>query len=412
MPAQQPPHRILIAPAAFKGSLAAWDVAEIVRDFLERHSPEMFVLDVCPIADGGDNTLSVLHYAIPGFERHTTTVTGPLPTMQVQADFLIHPAQGLAVIEAAQANGLRLIPESGQRDSLAATSYGVGQLINAVLTHCQTQKLALQSLIVTLGGSASTDGGSGALQALGVQFIDKAGVPVATPLGGGLLSGLQRIEWTPQWPHNGSLLIATDVINPLLGCEGSAAVFAPQKGASSAQVTQLEAGLSHFAHLLKTTLLHNPPNPPPESETDYTQLPGAGAAGGLAYGLRHLPRSGIISGSQWVANHLKLEQRIAQADLIITGEGCLDATSLDGKATGHLLVQAAHKPVLFLCGQVQQELFFPANVTIAAFVNTEMNTGAEILNAMQHPKAALLKQLALIWPTLQAQLALQDREPS
>jgi glycerate kinase len=169
-------------------------------------------------------------------------------------------------------------------------------------------------------------------------------------------------------------------------------VFAPQKGATPEQCRQLEANLSHLRQLLKNL-----------TGQDVADCPGAGAAGGLGYGLRHLPRSGIVSGSQWVAEQLGLPDKIRQADLIITGEGRLDATSLGGKATGHLLTCAQDKPVMVVCGQVEAGLKGLKPVTVFPLVQA----GESPEMAMAHPKAAL--QTVLVNQLLPAVQAIYNR---
>lgn len=275
------PARILIAPAGLKGSLSAWDVATTIRDFLQMRLQERAELDVCPVADGGDDTLSVLQQADSGFVWKSASVMGPLPSMTVESRYLVHTGQKLAILEAAQAHGYRLLSAQDGLAPMEATSYGVGQLLRQVITH----EPDLETIVLTLGGSASTDGGLGALQALGVQFLNAAGNLIETPISGGSLSEIAQIQWIPEWPFAGKILIATDVVNPLLGREGAAMVFAPQKGATLVQCQLLEQKLNRVSQLLSQAC-----------NVDYRALPGVGAAGGLAYSLRHLPRSGIISG--------------------------------------------------------------------------------------------------------------------
>ncbi|HEY9687125.1 MAG TPA: glycerate kinase [Coleofasciculaceae cyanobacterium] len=382
--------RILIAPACFKGTLSAMGVAEVLRDLLAAHLPAETVLDVCPVADGGDDTLDVLLQSDPGFREACADVTGPVPGQRVTARYLVHADKKLAVLESAQAHGYKLLP-GGHLAPMAATSYGVGELLRTVLARAESRGASLEAIVVTVGGSASTDGGLGALQALGVGFWDAAGHAITEPIAGESLARIHRIEWVPDWTFPGQILIATDVINPLLGLEGAASVFAPQKGATPKQCAELEAGLQH-ASTLMTALCG----------VSYATLPGAGAAGGLAWGLRHLPRSGFISGSQWIADQLDLERRIAQANLIITGEGRLDATSLSGKATGHVLVWAAGKPVLVFCGQAEARLALPGNIHVMPLVLPGEDAG----EAMANPRVALEKRLFEALPVIRACLKL------
>lgn len=372
-------YRVLIAPACFKGSASALEIAEWINDFLRNRLPEYVITDVCPIADGGDDTLSVLQASDSGFQLQQMQVMGPVPEMKVQAHYLVHTEKKQVIIEAAQAHGLKLLPPD-QLAPMRATSYGVGELIRQAIAHEQPH-----DIIVTVGGSASTDAGIGMLQALGVQFFDAAGMLIQEPIDGHMLSGIQKINWNLDWPHAGRVLIATDVVNPLLGSEGAAAVFAPQKGANSEQCQILEAGLAHVSRLLSQI-----------RGMDYTALPGVGAAGGLAYGLQQLPRAGIISGSQWVAEQLNLFQKIQQADIVITGEGRFDATSFGGKATGNVLVWASDKPVFIVCGHVRDKLEALGDVAVYSLAKEEADTDA----AITQPQRILIKRLEEMLPDL------------
>jgi len=410
--------RILIAPACFKGSLSAMEAAGVMNDFLaERLRADPVELCLCPIADGGDDTLAVLQAANPDFRAESCPVTGPLPEMTVNARYLFNAAQKLVWIEAAQAHGLKLMPKNAALAPMQATSFGVGQLMRHALQAHQPE-----TLVVSVGGSASTDGGMGMLQALGACFLDKAGRDITAPLGGGDLAKLGRMVWPGDAAAFGwkRLIIATDVVNPLLGPQGAAKVFGPQKGATSLQCQQLDDGLAHLAQMMQVTSIAQGEFGEAQMGIDsLSSLPGTGAAGGLAFGLRCLPRSGIVSGSQWIAEPLHLPQRVAQSQVILTGEGCLDLTSLGGKATGHLLAMAGDKPVLFFCGQARDGLSGWGNVSVFPMVlmdaHSQQETGllntsqqAEsgytqaIASAMADPKAALRRVLEQAWPQLES----------
>lgn len=392
---------ILIAPTAFKGSLSAMDAAETIRAFLiERCGQTPVELRFCPIADGGDDTIALLEAANPAYQRYTVSVTGPLPGMAVEAQYLYHAKQKTAFLEAAQAHGLKLMPADQPLAPLEATSYGVGELIREVMVKHQPE-----TLVVTVGGSTSTDGGLGALQALGIRFLDASGQALSMPLSGGVLRQISRVEWPTDWPMANwkQLMIATDVVNPLLGDAGAARVFGPQKGATPEQCQALDEGLQHISRLLSLT----------GDEGDcgevLTTLPGVGAAGGLAYGLRCLPRTGLVSGSQWVSNQLDLLRQIAESDIILTGEGCLDATSLGGKATGYVLALAGDKPVLFFCGQVRDGLGGWGQVTVFPMVGDDQPNELQfqaVQEVMRNPKAALRKLLERAWPKLEVLISI------
>lgn len=381
-----PSYRILIAPACFKGSLSAHQVAAIIQGFLAERLPQTVALECCPVADGGDDTLAVLQGADSGFKSYEATVTGPVAGTTAQAQYLFHEAKRTVVIEAAQAHGLKLLPKA-ELQPMQATSYGVGGIIRQALQACNPE-----TLVITVGGSASTDAGMGALQALGLVFFNKQGRPIVEPLCGGTLKQVHQVVWPQSDIFHGQVLIATDVVNPLLGKNGAAAVFGPQKGATAKQCAELEKGLAHISRLMLQS-----------GGVDCASLPGVGAAGGLAYGLRQLPRSGIISGSKWVADQLGLHSKIQAADLVITGEGRLDATSFQGKATGNILVWAAQKPVFFFCGQVGNHLSQLADVSVFPLVSAE-DSGNALQAAMDDPTAALVRQLEAAWSRLQALL--------
>lgn len=381
---------ILIAPACFKGSLSAPEAAQVMAEFLAERLGESASLIRCPVADGGDDTLSVLRSVEPGAELKTACVTGPVASMRVNAEYLWLPEKKTVVIESAQAHGLKLLGDT--LAPMVATSYGVGELMRQAIEQHQPD-----TVVVTAGGSASTDGGLGALQALGVRFEDEAGQTIETPISGGDLCGIHKMVWPEQSFYSGRLLIATDVMNPLLGQDGTATVFAPQKGADSGQCEQLELGLRQVSQVLEAV-----------SEVDLKDLPGVGAAGGLAYGLRHLPRSGIVSGSQWISDALNLHAKIARADLIITGEGRFDLTSLGGKATGNLLAWAGAKPVFILCGQVAAGLDFPPPVYVLPLAQDAHAAKASIAN----PKAALLARLEAALPLLKTLLPSMSPKPA
>lgn len=381
---------ILLAPATFKGSLSAPEAVMVMAQFLTGQFGEAVRLIHCPVADGGDDTLSVLQSVEPAAQCIAATVTGPVADLRVSAEYLWLPHKKTVVIESAQAHGLKLL--GGKLAPMAATSYGVGELILHALAKFQPE-----NLVVTVGGSASTDAGLGALQALGVRFEDALGQPLEPPIGGQNLLEIERVVFSEPTFSIGRLVIATDVINPLLGPQGTASIFAPQKGADAKQIEQLALGLLHVSRLMARAF-----------GVDLTTLPGVGAAGGLAYGLRHLPRSGIISGSQWLAEALDLPQKIAEADLIITGEGCFDLTSLSGKATGHLLGWAGDKPIVILCGQAEAGLGLQPPVYVLPLAKE-----AQLVKAcFDNPKLALRARLRQAVPLLRTLLKLNSPKPA
>jgi glycerate kinase len=301
--------QVVIAPDSFKGSISAADAAIAIAEGWRtlRHGDDLRLI---PQADGGEGTLDAIESSIAGAVRCSAgDVTGPdgRPTPGV---WLSLPG-GTAVIELAQSSGLPLM---GSPDPLGATTRGLGEVIRHALAG------GAEELVIALGGSASTDGGAGALTALGVSLTDTRGIPIAN--GGGALARLAHVDSSAMLlaPARGVTLL-TDVDAPLLGPTGAAAVFGPQKGADAAQCARLAAALARFARLLGGDPM----------------LPGSGAAGGTAFGLATAWRARIRPGAPYVARVTGLLDAIADADLLITGEGRFDAQSHTGKVVGHAL---------------------------------------------------------------------------
>ncbi len=299
--------RIVIAPDKFAGTLSAIDAARAVADGWRRARPETET-DLVPLSDGGPGFVAVLHTALGG-KVVSHDVTGPLGG-PVRADYLLldgDPTGATAYVESAQACGLHLLGES-ERAPTRTTSRGVGELIaHAVADGSRT-------VVVGLGGSATNDGGAGMLAALGARPGD------ALETGGLALGSLREaVDLGPARDTTAGvrLVAATDVDNPLLGLHGASAVFGSQKGADTDQVQRLDTALTTFADATDPT-------------GAVRDTPGAGAAGGLGYGMLLLDGS-VESGVTRVLNAVDLAARVAAADLVITGEGSFDFQSLRGK---------------------------------------------------------------------------------
>ncbi len=325
--------RIVIAPAAFKHSLSAAQAAERIRAGLQRALPSAD-LQLIPIADGGNGTLEA--FLAQDGQRIAFTVEGPLGET-VNAAYGLLPTGHTAVIEMALASGIELIP---QGDALHASTYGTGQLMQAALD------AGARRFIIGMGGSATVDGGAGCLQALGVRLLDAQNQDIGR--GGGSLNQIAHIDTSkldPRW-HDTEVIIASDVTNPTLGPDGAAAVFGPQKGASSAQVQQLEANLRHFFTLMAEQL-----------SVDVRQTPGGGAAGALAAGLMAVLSGRIESGIDLVLAHSRFTEHLQGADLVITGEGRMDAQTIYGKGPVGIAAQArAHGvPTVALVGALDAD---------------------------------------------------------
>jgi glycerate kinase len=315
--------RVVIAPDSFKGSLPAGRAAEALAAGWASVRPGDLI-ELLPQADGGEGTLDAMQAAVPAANRRTVEVTGP-DGRPVDADWLLLPG-GEAVVEFAQSSGLPLMRVP---DAVGATSFGLGEVIAAALREAD-------SLVIGLGGSATTDGAAGALQALGLVLRDANGAPLGR--GGGALAALASVDRSALLaPPPGGVRLLTDVTNPLLGPAGAAATFAPQKGASPDDVVLLEAALSRWAEVLG-------------GEPDAA---GAGAAGGAGFGFASAWGAVLVPGSTEVARLSGLEAAVREADVLITGEGRFDATSLGGKVVGHALdVAPAGVGVAVVAGQV------------------------------------------------------------
>lgn len=290
---------MVVAPDKFKGSLRAEEVAEAITEVLSRH-PRVEVVKH-PVADGGEGTVELALAA--GFEPIAVNVTGPLG-QSVEATFAMRGH--MAVIEMASAAGLALLPDAPDPSTAwSATTYGVGELILAALDRGATQ------LVVGAGGSATTDGGAGAVEALGIDVAALGHQPQRPTAPRTRLDGrLAGVD----------LVVACDVDNPLLGGAGAAAVYGPQKGADSRCVADLEQRLASWADKVAAT-----------TEKDIRHMPGAGAAGGLSFGLVALAGARLVSGAELLLELTGFDGVVASAQLVIVGEGSLDQQSLRGK---------------------------------------------------------------------------------
>jgi len=320
--------RVVVAPDSFKGSIsAAAAAAALARGWASVRSGDEII--ELPLADGGEGTMAVLAAAFPGGRWHRARVSGP-GSAQVTAAWLELDGN-VAVIELAAAAGLTQLSELLP---LQAHSYGVGQLIGHALDS------GARRVVAGLGGSACTDGGTGALAALGARFLDAAGQDL--PRGGGALGRLAAAELAGlRAPPPGGVSCLTDVRAPLLGESGAAAVFGPQKGASPADIAILEAGLTRLAGVLGGV----------------PGQPGAGAAGGTGYGLAAAWGARLLPGAAEIASIAGLPAALAGASLVITGEGEYDLTSATGKVTGAVLAAArkARVPAAVVAGLLSAE---------------------------------------------------------
>lgn len=327
--------RIVIAPDSFKGSLSAREAAQAIAAGVRAGwgaADADLVIDSFAFADGGEGTLDAVldQWQVEPIRVKNTDAIG----RPCEAQYAISADGQTALIEAAQANGLPAVSDVALRP-LEATTAGVGTLALDALAR------GVHRIVLTLGGSATTDGGVGLLRALGARFFDAAGNTL--PEGGGALqhlatvdlSGLDERALAAEW------VAAVDVTNPLAGPQGAAAVFGPQKGANASDIRQLDAGLRRAAALLS-------------ADDTFGERPGLGAAGGLPLALVSVLAAELQPGAQLVAQIIGLDSSLARADLVFTGEGRLDAQSLDGKVIDYVTRTVdVGTPVIALAGSVE-----------------------------------------------------------
>ncbi len=329
---------VLVAPDSFKGSLPADQVAVAVGTGLRTAAATAGVtLDVLhrPVADGGEGTVAMVLAA--GWDPLEVGVSGPTGD-PVRATLALSPAgtpRRTAVVELATASGLGLLP-GGRPDPLRASTRGTGQLVAAALAS------GVERLVLAIGGSATTDGGTGLAAALGARFLDRAGAEL--PPGGGALSDLDRIDVSGLDPRlrDVEVVVASDVDNPLTGPHGAARVYAPQKGASPEDVAVLDAGLVRLAEVLRRDL-----------GVDVAAA-GAGAAGGVGAGALAFLGARLTPGIDLLLDLVGFDDALAGSDLVVTGEGSVDAQTLSGKAPVGVARRAcrAGVPVILLAGRV------------------------------------------------------------
>lgn len=318
--------RVVVAPDKFKGSLPADQVAAAVASGLRRAVPSAEVFE-CPIADGGEGTLAAAVAA--GFRHVPVTASGPAgePVETAYAR-----REETAVVELAAVSGFGLLP-GGRLAPLTASTLGVGEVIRQALDDGCTR------VVLGIGGSTSTDGGAGLVRGLGARLLDANGHEL--PLGGAALLKLDRIDLDGL--RKADIVLAGDVDNPLLGEHGAAAIYAPQKGATAADVELLERALARFAAVVRA-----------ETGTDLAQAPGAGAAGGAGFAALALLGAVFRPGIDVVLDLTGFEDKLTGTDLVVTGEGSVDEQTLRGKGPAGVAAAAKARgvPVVAVAGQV------------------------------------------------------------
>lgn len=378
------PLRFVIAPDSFKESLSAVQAAQAMQRGILRQFPDA-ICRLVPLADGGEGTVDALLNACAG-QKVSCRVRGPLPQQQFESYFALIDDGKTAVIEMAKANGIHLIPLA-QRNPALTSTYGTGEMIRQALD------LGVSKIVIGLGGSVTNDAGSGMAQALGVKFLDQAGLEVQ-PCGGNLkqiceidLSALDARLATTE------MLIASDVNNPLCGEYGASAIFGPQKGATPELVKILDQNLGYFANLVETTLGVN-----------VQHQAGAGAAGGLGFGLLAFAHAKIQSGVELLIQQTGLTEKITQADVVLTGEGKIDRQTFMGKTPFGVaqVAKSLNKPVYAFAGMIGEDIeplleagftqiigINPPDISVEdAIRNAENNLTDSVENVMRSLKKA------------------------
>jgi len=363
--------RVVIASDKFKGSLTATAVAQALAAGMLEVLPRLQTV-LLPVADGGDGTVAAALSA--GYDKIIVDAVGPTGE-PVRAPYALDGDR--AVVELAAVVGLSMLP-NGRLDPLGSSTYGLGLVIADAIRQGAT------TVVLGLGGSASTDGGAGMVQALGARLLDADGHDVQP--GGGALITLAHLDLAPLRDTLGAvkIIVASDVDNPLLGPNGAAAVFGPQKGAQPHDVQTLERGLHHWSELVSQAI----------GRTD-TERPGAGAAGGAGYAAVGVLDAEIRPGIELILDLIDFDARVVGADLVVTGEGSLDEQSLAGKAPIGVARAAAKAgvPVIAVAGRLQlsQQRLQEAGISAAyPLSDIEPDPARSVANA-----ASLLRQLGV-----------------
>lgn len=331
--------RILLAPDSFKEAASAEAIAQAMARGIKRGNPQAECW-LMPLSDGGEGLTQALVHATAGTLHSAETVDAIGRPIIAQFGFLGNKhTSRTAVVELASASGLERVSPA-DRNALVASTFGTGLLIRAAID------AGADCIVLGLGGSATTDGGTGLARALGFHFLDTAGHDI--PLGGGSLVDLSRIDDSevPYFVKNVPIVLACDVTNPLTGPEGAAHVFAPQKGATATQVELLDQGL---ANLARAIMQYN--------GRDIEHAPGAGAAGGTGGGMLGLLNATVKPGIELVLNLAHGREACAWADVVITGEGSIDSQTPYGKVPSGIakLAQSQGKPTIAIGGTVTRD---------------------------------------------------------
>lgn len=326
--------KIVIAPDSFKESMTAKEVANAIRNGFQEVFDQHVTYELIPMADGGEGSTEALKEALNA-TSYTVQVKDPL-FRSIQASYARSDQHETAIIEMAEASGLQLLNQE-ERDPLQTSSYGTGQLINEALKH------GVKKIIIGIGGSATNDGGVGMLQALGVSFKDAKHNEIKP--GGAALHNIESIDTSHLNPllKNVEIKVACDVTNPLLGDQGATTIYGPQKGATKKMIPKLDSALSHYHDKIKEEL-----------QKSVKDIPGAGAAGGMGTALLAFLDAKLQAGIDVVLDETRFQERVKDAQLVITGEGKMDIQTIYGKTPiGVAKVAKTYDiPVIAVCGSL------------------------------------------------------------
>jgi len=369
--------KVVVAPNSFKGSLSASQAAAAIARGVREARPEADVVEI-PVADGGEGTVDALASAKKGTYL-SVEVEGPLSS-SVRATYGLIDAGSTGVVELASASGLTLIPAE-KRDPRKTSTYGFGQLLDAV------RRQGVGQIIAGIGGSATNDGGAGMAQALGYRLLDASGHDLSR--GGAALARLDRIDtsgFDPAW-RSISVMVASDVTNPLVGPQGASHIYGPQKGADDEAVRELDQALARLAEVIERDL-----------KKKVADIPGAGAAGGAGAGLIAFLGARLVPGAPLVVDASGFDVALSGASLLITGEGRVDAQTAYGKAPGEVAkrARAAGVPVLLLAGSKGPgwESLSSMGVDSIVTLAEEGDPGGHNLQVLMHDAAPELTRAA------------------
>jgi len=354
--------KFVVAPDSYKGSLSSAQAADIIADEIHARFPDAQVVTL-PLADGGEGSLDII-MAATGGHLNQASVQSP-DKRTISASFGV-TAAGKAVLEMAQSSGITR--QQGLHPT-SSNTYGFGQLLCAALYE------GARDFYLCIGGSATTDGGCGMASAMGVVFLDaeeKPFVPCGATLG--QIASVDTSGIDPR-VKDSRFRVLCDVDNPLFGATGAAHVFAPQKGASAAELELLDAGLRHLSEIFTQTF-----------GRDLSQVPGAGAAGGLGFGSLHVLDAELTSGIEAIIELYDIESQLQGASYLITGEGRLDEQSLSGKVLSGLMRHSCGVPLISICGSCDLDVATLKRSGVRAYA---MGDDTALEESLAHPEQAL-----------------------